>query len=91
MSSAVSAGGTSFRLPTAEELFADDPNDERGNPDLKPETSEDLNVSLGGHFGDSERRYEWELTGFLRKVKNLIALTPRDEENQSGRGHQHGC
>jgi vitamin B12 transporter len=74
------SAGTSFRLPTAEELFADDPNDERGNPDLKPETSEDLNVSLGGHFGDSERRYEWELTGFLRKVKNLIAFDDFDED-----------
>ena len=37
--------GTTFRLPTAEELFANDPNDERGNPNLKPETSTNANVS----------------------------------------------
>ena len=29
--------GTNFRLPTAEELFANDPLDERGNPNLKPQ------------------------------------------------------
>ena len=27
--------GTAFRLPTAEELFANDPNDERGNPEYE--------------------------------------------------------
>jgi outer membrane cobalamin receptor len=72
------SGGSSFRLPTAEELFADDPNDERGNPDLKPERGRDLNVSLGGHFGDAERRLEWELSGFFRDVKDLIAFDDYD-------------
>jgi outer membrane cobalamin receptor len=74
------SGGTSFRLPTAEELFADDPNDERGNPDLKPERSEDLNVSLGGHYGDTGQAFDWEVTGFLRNVKNLIAFDAFDED-----------
>src|SRR6202046_4568518 len=40
--------GTAFRLPTAEELFANDPEDERGDPTLKPETSRNANVSIGG-------------------------------------------
>ena len=40
--------GTAFRLPTAEELFANDPDDERGDPNLKPETSTNANVSIGG-------------------------------------------
>ncbi len=74
------SGGTSFRLPTAEELFANDPNDERGNPNLKPEQGSDLNVSLGGHIGGSDRRFEWELTGFFRDVKNLITFDGFDEE-----------
>jgi outer membrane cobalamin receptor len=74
------SGGTAFRLPTAEELFADDPNDERGNPDLKPERSQDLNVAVGGHFGDNEHRFQWEVTGFLRNVKDLISFDDFDED-----------
>ncbi|MEO8308785.1 MAG: TonB-dependent receptor [Pseudomonadota bacterium] len=74
------SGGTSFRLPTAEELFADDPNDERGNPNLKPERGQDLNVSLGGHFGIPEHRFDWELSGFYRNVKDLISFAEFDED-----------
>ncbi len=39
--------GTNFRLPTAEELYAIDPF-ELGNPNLMPEKSRNLNVSIGG-------------------------------------------
>ena len=63
--------GTAFRLPTAEELFANDPNDERGNPNLKPETSKNANVSLGGHVPGLTALH-WEVIGFFRDVKNLI-------------------
>jgi len=63
--------GTAFRLPTAEELFANDPNDERGNPNLKPETSKNANVSLGGHVPGLPALH-WEVIGFFRDVKNLI-------------------
>lgn len=63
--------GTAFRLPTAEELFANDPNDERGDPNLKPETSTNANVSIGGRlFGAN--RFHWEVIGFVRDVANLI-------------------
>src|SRR6185437_2453953 len=51
--------GTAFRLPTAEELFADDPFDERGNPNLKPEKSENLNASIGGFAFD--KHFKWEV------------------------------
>jgi vitamin B12 transporter len=40
--------GTGFRLPDAYELFVIDPCCEQGNPDLKPERSKYLNVSMGG-------------------------------------------
>ncbi len=40
--------GTNFRLPSAEELFANDPLDERGNPNLKPEKSRSIETSVGG-------------------------------------------
>jgi vitamin B12 transporter len=63
--------GTAFRLPTAEELFANDPFDERGNPDLKPETSKNLNVSIGGPV-PGVMGLHWEAIGFFRDIKNLI-------------------
>lgn len=64
--------GTNFRLPTAEELFANDPQDERGNPNLQPETSSSANVSFGGVFDVASRPFSWEVTGFARNIKNLI-------------------
>ncbi len=62
--------GTAFRLPTAEELFANDPDDERGDPHLKPETSTNQNLSIGGLIGESA--FKWELIGFHRVITNLI-------------------
>lgn len=74
--------GTSFRLPTAEELFADDPEDERGNPNLKPERSRNLNASMGGVLNDSQLK--WELTGFYRDITDLISFDGFDPAtNQS--------
>jgi vitamin B12 transporter len=70
--------GTNFRLPTAEELFANDPEDERGNLALKPESSRGVNLSLGGAAGN----FNWELTGFARDVTNLIScdgINPDDD------------
>ncbi len=67
--------GTSFRLPTAEELFANDPADELGNPNLKPERSTNANVSLGGKLGnDGGFKLNWEVIGFWREIKDLIDL-----------------
>jgi outer membrane cobalamin receptor len=71
--------GTSFRLPDAEALFLnelyDDNNDgvpdgffSVGNPNLKPEQSRNLNVSLGGAFNN----VAWELTGYDRKITDYI-------------------
>ena len=68
--------GTAFRLPTAEELFANDPNDERGDPNIKPETSTNFNVSVGGLLGP---QVHWEAIGFFRDVTNLIDLVDFDE------------
>ena len=65
--------GTGLRLPTAEELYAIDP-DERGNPNLKPEKSRNLNVSLGGVAPIGNGRLTWEVIGFLRDIENLISF-----------------
>jgi outer membrane cobalamin receptor len=64
--------GTAFRLPTDEELFANDPDDERGDPNLKPETSTFANVSVGGTAPLGESALKWEVIGFYRAIKNLI-------------------
>lgn len=69
--------GTNFRLPSAEELFANDPQDERGNPNLKPERTKSLNASLGGNL--AEGRYTWEVIGFARDIDNLIDYATFDE------------
>lgn len=71
--------GTAFRLPTAEELFANDPEDERGNPNLKPETSTNANLSVGFLFNLGVTQNKLELIGFYRDVKNLIDLTSFDD------------
>jgi len=67
------ASGTSFRLPDAESLFANDPvnNQEIGNPNLKPETATNLTGSVGGEATG----WGWELIGFHRETKNLIDLS----------------
>jgi outer membrane cobalamin receptor len=64
--------GTAFRLPTDEELFANDPEDERGDPNLKPETSTFANASVGGISPVSAVPLKWEVIGFYRDIKNLI-------------------
>lgn len=61
--------GTSFILPSAEQLFGIDPCCAAGNPDLKPEESLNGNVSVGGQTD----RFTWQVTGFARKIDNLIA------------------
>jgi outer membrane cobalamin receptor len=66
------SAGTSFRLPTDEELFANDPEDERGDPNLKPETSTFANVSVGGATGAGAVPLKWEVIGFYRRIENLI-------------------
>ncbi|THD77368.1 MAG: TonB-dependent receptor [Phenylobacterium sp.] len=65
--------GTSFRLPDAEELFANDPlnNGEVGNANLRPEKSRNLNASVGGQGGG----WRWELIGFARDTRDLIDLS----------------
>ncbi len=69
--------GTSFRLPTAEELYADDPEDERGNPNLKPEKSRNFNLSLGG---DVAQQLKWEASVFYRDIKDLISFDGFDDD-----------
>ena len=72
--------GTSFRMPDAEALFLNEYYDDDnngvpdggyfaiGNPNLEPEESENINLSLGGNFAKTG----FELTYFTRDITNYI-------------------
>lgn len=65
--------GTGFSLPSAEQLFAVDPFSTFGDPNLKPERSRSMNLSLGGKLAAG--RAEWQITGFKRRVRDLITFS----------------
>ncbi len=73
--------GTNFRLPTAEELFANDPLDERGSANLKPERSRSVNVSLGG-ARRHDKGVHWEVTAFMRSIDDLISCDGFDDTTE---------
>lgn len=60
--------GTSFILPSAEQLYAVDPCCAVGDAELGPEQSLNGNVAIGG----AGRRYTWQVTAFARKIDDLI-------------------
>lgn len=65
--------GTSFLLPDAYSLYANDPSDGwRGNPDLEPEESLAFSLSLGGQLPVGTQGLGWKVTGWHREVSNLI-------------------
>ncbi len=65
-------GGTSFRLPDAYQLYSAEPGEPLGNPDLKPERSQNVEVGIGGATTIGSRPFSWEVMGFKRKVEDLI-------------------
>lgn len=77
---------TAFLLPSAEQLYYIAPDDYAGNPDLLPEESKNLNVSIGGSIPVSEgAALAWQLTGFARDVDNLIDISDATDEFPNGR------
>ena len=77
------AGGTSFRYPDAYELFAIDPTCCVGNPNLKPESSDNINGSIGGRIHRGTTAVDLEVIGFYRKISNLIV----DVDDGTGSGN----
>ena len=75
-------GGTAFRYPDAYELFAIDPACCIGNPDLEPESSANVNASLGGRLQRGTTALDLELVGFYRRISHLIVDT--DDGTGSG-------
>lgn len=68
--------GTTFLLPTAEQLYAIE-SFEIGNPNLEAEESESFNISLGGQF-DMGPSFAWQATYFSRDIDNLIGFVDCD-------------
>jgi vitamin B12 transporter len=65
---------TAFLLPSAEQLYyiGDPPGEDYvGNPDLEPEDSENINVTIGGTAGEA---FRWSFTAFARDIDNLIDI-----------------
>ena len=63
--------GTSFLLPTAEQLYAIDPFSTLGNPNLEAEKAENLNIGFGGDI-DAGPALSWQATYFTRDIDNRI-------------------
>ena len=71
--------GTNFLLPSAEQLFVNDlPEQERGNPDLKPEQTIGGQFTLGARFEVLGHASRLEATGFARDISNVIDFTGFD-------------
>jgi outer membrane cobalamin receptor len=65
--------GTNFRLPSAEELYANDfARQERGDPNLKPEQSIGGDFTLGVRLDVAGHATRLEATGFARDIRNAI-------------------
>jgi len=66
--------GTSFLLPTAEQLYAIDPFSTLGNPNVEAEEAKNFNIGFGGalNIGPS---LNWQATYFTRDIKNRIQIT----------------
>lgn len=84
---------TAFLLPSAEQLYYvgyPDEGDYVGNPDLEPEESRNVNVSLGGRVATRSGAFAWQVTRFVRDIDNLIDILENDDypngryENVSG-------
>ncbi|MBK8840209.1 MAG: TonB-dependent receptor [Hyphomonadaceae bacterium] len=69
--------GTSFLLPTAEQLYAIDPFSTLGNPNIEAEEAENYNVGLGGELGMGPL-FAWQATYFTRDIDNRIQFADCD-------------
>ncbi|MFC2102531.1 TonB-dependent receptor plug domain-containing protein, partial [Bacteroidota bacterium] len=66
-----------FRAPSIKELylfFKDVNHNIQGNPDLKAETSNNVNMNLKYAVENRKTAYEFEVSGFYNALKNIITL-----------------
>jgi vitamin B12 transporter len=67
--------GTSFRLPNAYQLGADE-SFAQGNPNLEPEESFNVNVGVGGNAELAGTIVTWDVGLFQTEIDNLITTDP---------------
>lgn len=76
--------GTAFKLPTAEQLFVNEPGDEVGNRDLKPERSRNAELGLDYTGELFEQPWSGSVTLFRREITDLITLAGDQWVNGKG-------
>ncbi|WP_095110731.1 TonB-dependent siderophore receptor [Pseudomonas sp. Irchel 3E20] len=75
--------GSAYKLPNAEQLFARE-DDEIGNRNLKPEKSRNAELGLDYKGELLNRDFSASVTGFRRKITDLIALDDIHWTNSQG-------
>lgn len=82
--------GTAYKLPNAEQLFVNEPGEEIGNRNLKPEKSRnaELGIDYKGLLG--ERDFSASVTLFKRKITDLITLDDVQWVNGQGQIQMRG-
>ncbi|WP_435104050.1 TonB-dependent receptor plug domain-containing protein [Arhodomonas sp. AD133] len=70
--------GTSFRLPSAYQLYARDPDHPRGNENLDGEESLNADLGWGGATRVGSVGVSWELAAFGREIDDLIQFASGD-------------
>lgn len=73
--------GTSFLLPTAEQLYAIDPFSTLGNPNIEAEEAENFNIGFGGEFSSGGPDLTWQATYFTRDIDNRIQFADCDDSS----------
>jgi outer membrane receptor protein involved in Fe transport len=69
-----------YRLQEAEEVFGDGLN-LQGNPDLKPESSDNINLGAFYNFNIDKHAFYIEASGFYRNAKDFIFPVPDVRSN----------
>ncbi|MBZ9783762.1 TonB-dependent receptor [Pseudomonas sp. REP124] len=82
--------GTAYKLPNAEQLFVNEPGDELGNRDLKPEKSRNAELGIDYKGSVLERDLQASVTLFKRKIDDLITLDDIQWVNGQGQIEMRG-
>ncbi|WP_122684259.1 TonB-dependent receptor plug domain-containing protein [Pseudomonas canadensis] len=82
--------GTAYKLPNAEQLFVNEPGDEIGNRNLKPEKSRNAELGIDYKGLLAERDFSASVTLFKRKITDLITLDDVQWVNGQGQIQMRG-
>lgn len=82
--------GTAYKLPNAEQLFVNEPGDELGNRNLKPEKSRNAELGIDYKGALFERDFRASVTLFKRKIDDLITLDDIQWVNGQGQIEMRG-